>query len=169
MEMVYIAASGGRTHRVEVSAEGDGLRVRLDGREIPLDAFPVGPTAYSFLIGGRSYEVDLFEMDGAWMVTVDGQPFRVEVRRDHDTPARVRGKSIVTPAGNEIMTAPLPGKVTKILVVVGQSVQPGDGIIVLEAMKMENELKASCCGTVTEVRVEEGRSVNGGEVLVVIE
>jgi len=167
--MLYIATSGGRAHRVEVSGEGDGLRVCLDGREIPLDALPLGPSLYSLLIGGRSYEVDLFEVDGALMVLVDGQPFRVEIRRDQDTPARVRRDRIVTPAGKEMVTSPLPGKVAKILVAVGQPVRPGDGIIVIEAMKMENELKASCCGTVTEVQVEEGQSVNRGDLLVVIE
>jgi biotin carboxyl carrier protein len=167
--VAYIATSGGQTHRLEVAAARDGLRVRLDEREYPLDVLPEGPSLYSLLIGGRSYEVDLFEVEGALMVLVDGQPFRVEIRRDQDAPARAAGKQSAAPAAKEMVTAPMPGKVTKILVTVGQAVRPGDGIVVVEAMKMENELRAIRRGTVTEVRVEEGRPVNGGDVLVVIE
>jgi glutaconyl-CoA/methylmalonyl-CoA decarboxylase subunit gamma len=167
--MVYAATSGGKTHRLEVAAERDGLRVRLDEREYPLDVLPVGPSLYSLLIGGRSYEVDLIEVEGALMVLVDGQPFRVEIRREADRPAQGDGNLSAAPPREEVVSAPMPGKVTKLLVCVGQAVQPGDGIVVVEAMKMENELKASRRGTVREVRVAEGRPVNGGDVLVVIE
>ena len=167
--MPYIATSGGGTHRLEVSRGGNGLRVWLERREFPLDVLSVGAGLYSLLIGGRSYEVDVFEAGGALMILVDGQPFRVEIRPDRNASVRKAARRPVGPAGIETVTAPLPGKVVKILVAVGQPVRPGDGVIVLEAMKMENELKASCCGTVTAVRVEEGRLVNGGDVLVVIE
>ena len=167
--MVYVATSGGQTHRLEVSAERDALRVRLDDREYPLDVLQVGPGLHSLLIGGRSYEVDLLEVEGALMVLVDGQPFRVEIRREQESPARAAIQRSGAPSGQEMVTAPMPGKVTKILVAVGQAVRPGDGIVVMEAMKMENELKASRGGTVAELRVEEGRAVNGGDVLVVIE
>jgi glutaconyl-CoA/methylmalonyl-CoA decarboxylase subunit gamma len=169
MSMNYVAASGGQTRRLEVSAERGVFRVCLDEREFPLDVLQVGPALYSLLIGGRSYEVDLLEVEGALMVLVDGQPFRVEIRRDREASARTAAKRPAAPTGKETVTAPMPGKVTKILVAVGQAVRPGDGIVVMEAMKMENELKASRGGTVAEIRVEEGRPVNGGDVLVVIE
>ncbi len=167
--MGYIATSGGETHRLEVSRGENEFRVRLDGREFRLDFLPLEPGSYSLLIDGHSYEVDLFEIPGALMVLVDGQPFRVEIRRDRNPAPRKAVRRPVGPAGIQTVTAPLPGKVIRILVAVGQPVQPGDGVVVLEAMKMENELMASCSGTVTAVRVEEGRSVNGGDVLVVIE
>ncbi len=167
--MLYIATSGGRTHRLEVSAGREGLSVRLDEREYPLDVLPVGRALYSLLIGGRSYEVDLFEVEGAMMVLVDGQPFRVQLATDRDAPARAEPRRPSASAGGESVTAPMPGKVTKLLVAVGQSVRPGDGIVVVEAMKMENELKATRGGTVKEIRVEAGQAVNGGDVLVVIE
>ena len=167
--MLYIATAGGATRRLEVFGGRDTLRVRLDEREFPLDIRPVGSHLYSLLIGGRSYEVDIFEAEGALTVLVDGKPFQVGVRRDQNAPGPAEGKRPMAPVGKEIVAAPLPGKVTKILVAVGQRVQPGDGIVVLEAMKMENELKTSSGGTVTSIRIEAGRSVNGGDVLVVIE
>jgi biotin carboxyl carrier protein len=68
-----------------------------------------------------------------------------------------------------VLKAPMPGKVTVIQVSVGQSVAPGDGLIVLEAMKMENEFKAQVAGTVKEIRVAAGQPVNPGDVLLVIE
>ena len=67
------------------------------------------------------------------------------------------------------MIAPMPGKVVTLLVKPGDVVRAGDGIVVVEAMKMENELKASVAGTVKEIRTEEGKAVNGGDVLVVLE
>jgi len=68
-----------------------------------------------------------------------------------------------------VLKAPMPGKVTVVEVTVGQAVVPGDGLIVLEAMKMENEFKAQVTGTVKEIRAQAGQTVNPGDVLVVIE
>jgi biotin carboxyl carrier protein len=68
-----------------------------------------------------------------------------------------------------VLKAPMPGKVTLVEVTVGQTVAPGDGLIVLEAMKMENEFKAAVAGTVKEIRAQAGQAVNPGDVLVVIE
>jgi len=68
-----------------------------------------------------------------------------------------------------VLKAPMPGKVVLIEVEVGQAVEPGDGLIVLEAMKMENEFRATVAGTVREVRVQVGQAVNLGDTLVVIE
>jgi biotin carboxyl carrier protein len=103
------------------------------------------------------------------MILVDGQPFRVEIQDEQERRLRAAvGKGDAKPA-KRVVTAPMPGKVVKLLVRPGQAVQAGDGVIVVEAMKMENELKAPAAGTVKEVRVEEGRPVSGGDVLVVIE
>ena len=72
-------------------------------------------------------------------------------------------------AGGQVLKAPMPGKVVLVEVEVGQVVAAGDGLIVLEAMKMENEFRAAAPGTVVEIRVEAGQAVNPGDVLVVIE
>jgi biotin carboxyl carrier protein len=167
--MTYFACSGGRDHRLDVRQDTDGLRVRLDDREFCVDFLQVDPGLYSLLIGGRSYEIDLLEMDEALMVLVDGQPFRVEIQEERERRLRAAAGKGEVKAGKRVVTAPMPGKVVRLLVRPGDAVQPGDGIIVVEAMKMENELKAPAAGTVKEIRVEEGRAVGGGDVLVVIE
>lgn len=167
--MVYFARSGERDHRLDVRQDTDGLRVRLDDREFDVDFLQVDPGLYSLLIGGRSYEIDLLEVEEALMVLVDGQPFRVEVQEERERRLRAAAGKGEVKAGKRVVTAPMPGKVVRLLVRPGDAVRPGDGIIVVEAMKMENELKAPAAGTVKEIRVEEGRAVGGGDVLVVIE
>ncbi len=167
--MAYIATSGGREHRLDVRQDRDGLRVRLDDREFLVDLLRVDPALYSLLIGGRSYEIDVLETEEALVVLVDGQPFQVEIQDEQQRRLRAAAGKGETKTGKRIVTAPMPGKVVKLLVKPGDAVQPGDGVVVVEAMKMENELKASTAGTVKEIRVEEGKAVSGGEVLVVIE
>jgi biotin carboxyl carrier protein len=167
--MTYFASSGGRDHRLDVRQGKDGLHVRLDDREFHVDFLQVDPGLYSLLIGGRSYEIDLLGMEDALMVLVDGQPFRVEIQEEQERRLRAAAGKGEVKAGKRAVTAPMPGKVVRLLVRPGDAVRPGDGLIVMEAMKMENELKASAGGTVKEVRVEEGKAVNGGDVLVVIE
>jgi biotin carboxyl carrier protein len=167
--MAYIVRSGGRDHRLDVRRDTTGLQVRLDGRELRLDLLQVDPGLYSLLIDGRSYEIDVLELEEALMVLVDGQPFRVEIQDEERQRLRSATARGGVAAGRRLVTAPMPGKVVRLLVRPGQAVRSGDGIIVVEAMKMENELKAPAAGTVREVRVEEGKAVSGGDILVVIE
>jgi len=167
--MAYIASSRGQTHRLEVQQERDRLGVRLDGRDFPADVLQVAPHHYSMLIDGRHYEIDVLEMEEALVVLVNGQPFRVDIQDEREwnggsQPGKGEGRG-----SQQTVIAPMPGKVVKLLVKPGDKVQAGDGIVVVEAMKMENELKASIAGTVAEIRAEEGKAVNGGDVLVVIE
>jgi biotin carboxyl carrier protein len=143
--------------------------VRLDDRELLVDVLRVDATLYSLLIGGRSYEIDLLEVEDAFMVLVDGQPFRVEIQDEQQKRLRAAVGKAEAKTGKRVVTAPMPGKVVKLLVQPGDAVQAGDGVLVVEAMKMENELKAPTTGTVKEVRVQEGMTVNGGDALVVIE
>lgn len=167
--MGYIASSKDQEHRLDVRQDREGFRVRLDDRELAVDLLRVKASLYSLLMGGRSYEIDVLETDDAYTVLVDGQPFRVEIQDEQQKRLRAAvGKGEVKP-GKRTVAAPMPGKVVKLLVKVGDSVHAGAGVIVVEAMKMENELKAPTAGTVKEIRVEEGKAVNGGEVLVVIE
>jgi biotin carboxyl carrier protein len=165
----YFACSGGRDHRLDVRHVKDGLHVRLDDREFRVNFLQVDPGLYSLLIEGRSYEVDLLKVEDALMVLVDGQPFRVEIQEERERRLRAAVGKGESKAGKRVVTAPMPGKVVRLLVRAGDAVRPGDGLIVVEAMKMENELKAPAAGTVKEVRVAEGKAVSGGDVLLVLE
>lgn len=167
--MAYVAASGGREHRLEVRQGREGIQVRLDDREFEVDLLRVDPALYSLLVGGRSYEIDVLDEQDALVVLVNGQPFRVEIQDEQQQRLRAAAGKGESRVAKRVVTAPMPGKVVKLLVKPGDAVSPGDGVIVVEAMKMENELKAPTAGRVKEIRVEEGKPVSGGDVLVVIE
>src|SRR5574341_489954 len=156
----YIATSREQTHRLDVQQGRDGFHVRLDGRDFPVDVLQVGPHHYSMLIDGRSYQIDVVEMDEASVVLVNGQPFRVDIQQERGRQARSQPRKGKSQAGKQTVSAPMPGKVVKLLVKPGDVVRVGDGVVVVEAMKMENELKAPVAGTVTEIRTEEGKAVN---------
>lgn len=153
---------------VEVREE-DGLYVvTLGGEEIRADIRTPRPWIYSVILDGASYLVEVRAEDGEYVVDVEGEEHRIQMeerthyllhRREIGS-GRRRGQTI---------TAPMPGKVVHIAVQVGQEVKPGDGIVVVEAMKMENELRATTVGTIKEVRVQTGQAVNAGDVLIVIE
>ncbi len=83
-------------------------------------------------------------------------------------PAAAPAPSAPAPAGGEVVKAPLPGTIFKILAPVGTAVKAGDVILILEAMKMENEITAPCAGTIAEIFVSEGKPVNNGDMLLTI-
>jgi biotin carboxyl carrier protein len=100
-------------------------------------------------------------------VDVEGERYTIRVEEESRYLIRTRGAT--EGVRGQILKAPMPGKVTVVEVSVGQTVAPGDGLIILEAMKMENEFKAAVAGTVKEIRAQAGQTVNPGDVLVVIE
>jgi len=152
---------------VEVTEQGGRYQVLLEGRALEVDARRAAEGIWSLLIEGESLVADVSEEGGLFVVQVDGEICRIRVEEETRYIIRTRG---VAPAhGGEILKAPMPGRVTHIEVEVGQEVQPGDGLVVLEAMKMENEFDATVRGTVREIRVQVGQAVNPGDVLVVIE
>jgi biotin carboxyl carrier protein len=164
--------AAGRTRAVEVSRTGDRFLVSIDGREHDVDVKEIDGVL-SLLIGGRalsgpptrSYEVTV----GETMVHVDGIPVEVSI-----VPSRPawgsQGKGQTSQGdGPQQIKAPMPGKIVKLLVKPGDKVDARQGLVVVEAMKMENELKARAAGTVSEVRVTEGSSVEAGAILVVLE
>jgi biotin carboxyl carrier protein len=147
----------GRAHR------DCGGRFRIDDgpqREVSVEV--PQPGLYSVLLDGRSY-VAIVE-DGA--VTVNGFRFEVEVRDPRRWNRQSRG-----PAGGgaQNIKAPMPGKVVRLLVAAGDSVEAGQGIVVVEAMKMQNELKAPRAGKVTALAAKIGATVTAGEVLATVE
>ena len=175
---------GGRRRAVEVVRVGDTYLVSIDGRDHEVDVKEIGGTL-SLLIGTRSYEISVAPAaEGALVVHVDGVPVEVTVTPSTplgagpSTPAAAGGvrpsarrTASGTPAGAgpQQVKAPMPGKIVKLLVRPGDRVEPRQGLVVVEAMKMENELRAKAAGTVAEVRVVEGASVEAGAILVILE
>ncbi|MBI3989609.1 MAG: acetyl-CoA carboxylase biotin carboxyl carrier protein subunit [candidate division NC10 bacterium] len=164
--MAYLAWEG-KGYGIEVMETSYPWTVKVDEAIHHVDILPVEEGLYSLLVDGRSYEVDVLEEGGALLVFVGGQVFRLEPQEEKKRLRRRVEKEVVM--GRQAIVAPMPGKIVKVLVGLGDQVQGGDGVVIIEAMKMQNELKAARPGTVREVKVADGQGVKGGDVLVVIE
>lgn len=159
--------------RYRVLRNGGGFvlrRLRDDSsEELRIDLRSPKPGIYSLIVDGRSYDVHVDEDDRDEESLAVHLLSRVVRARAADSRKRRVAMSGAGPDGVVRITAPIPGRVVKILTPEGTAVKRGDGIIVLEAMKMENELKAPRDGTVGSVPVEEGQGVQGGALLATIE
>jgi biotin carboxyl carrier protein len=159
--------TGRRRRTIDVRRKADGWTVTMDGRPMPVDFTRVADR-WSMLLGGASYEVAIEPgRQGRHVVHVDGRVVPVTVR----VPGRGRsGSNSEGPSatGPVSIVSPMPGRVVKVLVAPGDAVLARQGLVVVEAMKMENELRAPRAGTVADVRVREGAPVEANVVLVVI-
>jgi acetyl/propionyl-CoA carboxylase alpha subunit len=163
----FAAELGQEMLALEVTGAEGRYRVILDGQGHDVDARQVAEGIWSLLLDGVSHTVDVTDEDGVLVVAVDGERYRIRVEEETRYIIRTRGGR--AGAGGQVLRAPLPGKVAVVEVTVGQAVQPGDGLVVIEAMKMENEFRAAVAGVVKEVRVTAGQAVNAGDTLLVIE
>jgi biotin carboxyl carrier protein len=166
--VTYVATIGARREIVQVTGTGGRYRLRIGDEAWEVDARATGPGTYSLLVGGLSYVAEVVHRDGACVVDVGGETHTIEVEEATRWTIRTRGGTTGASRG-QTLTAPLPGKITHVAVRPGDRVAAGDTLVVIEAMKMENEFKASAAGTVAEVRVQAGEAVNPGDVLVVVE
>ena len=121
----------------------------------------------SLIIEGVSHVADVDDHAGECVVEVAGERYSIRVEEQTRYIIRTRGGAAGGASGQTVK-APLPGKITHVAVQAGDAVTGGQSLVVIEAMKMENELKATAAGTVREVRVVAGQAVNAGDVLVVI-
>jgi biotin carboxyl carrier protein len=166
--MRFAATLDDQTHLVEVTEATGRFRVRVADEVWEVDARIPAQGICSLLIGGVSYVADVKEEDGWFLVEVNGEAYRIRVEEETRHIIRTRG-GVAAREGGQTLTAPMPGKVVRVEVEAGQAVEPGDGLIVIEAMKMENEFRAAVAGTVKEIRVQAGQAVNTGDILLVVE
>jgi biotin carboxyl carrier protein len=167
----YTVTIAGQARAVELEPLPDGrVRVLLDGVERLLQPRSSGVGRYHWLDGTRLVTA---EVDGTLpklAVTVAGQTVTVEVADARAALlSAVAGRAAAKPAGPVSLRAPMPGRVVKLLARPGDAVKAGGGVVVVEAMKMENELRAPRDGTVKELRVAEGAAVEAGQELAVID
>jgi len=167
--MKYFATVENQTYEINIDHSG---RVTMDGVELSADMRRVGRLdLYSLLLDNRSHEV-LVEPDheqrNLYGVFVAGMRYQVKVQDERSRRLALADRSLRAPAGELAVKAPIPGLVVKVPIVPGQAVGEGETLVILEAMKMENELRAPRAGTVHEVRVEPGAQVAMGQVLVTI-
>ena len=163
--MIFDATVDGRSMRVEVRGGEGRYLVLLDGAPIEVDLRETGHHFVSLLVGGKSYEAGLEKRPGGYTVVLTDDVVSVDLvegTRGAALPARKAG-------GPSRVVAPMPGKLVRVLVTPGQDVAAGEGLVVVEAMKMENELRAPKAGRVRDVPVREGQTVEAGALLVVVE
>jgi biotin carboxyl carrier protein len=164
--MLFDATVDGRTIRVEVRG-GDGRYVvTLDGRALEVDHQETGAHFVSLLIGGRSYEAGLEKRPDGYNVVMAEDALHVELRGASRGSVAAPRKAETGPAR---IVAPMPGRLVRVLVEAGQQVRAGDGLVVMEAMKMENELRSPRAGRIAELPVREGQAVETAALLVVVE
>jgi biotin carboxyl carrier protein len=161
--MHFSVLAGDRRVAIEVHAEKGRFVVTLDGRRLELDVVRTGPGFWSVLSEGRSYDVGLEKTPGGYNVRLRGLAIPV---------ALYEGTAVVAAkvgGGGSRVVSPMPGKVVRVLVSPGQAVEPGMPLVVVEAMKMENELRATQAGRVARVHARDGQAVEGGALLVELE
>lgn len=168
--MKLVADISGEKHDVDVRREGNTVFAEIDGRRYEVEASEPEPNVFLLKSGNKIFEAFVSRANNTAdpvMVHIGGREVEIAV----SDPKRLRGSGGGTDhAGGaaEIKTA-MPGKVVRILVATGDTVQKGDGVIVVEAMKMQNEMKSPKDGVVKDLKVTEGDTVGAGDVLVVIE
>jgi biotin carboxyl carrier protein len=165
--MKFVATVEGRAEVVEVTGGEGRYRFRVGERVWEVDARRTPEGVYSLLIDGASYVAHVDERPDGAHVQVLGESYAVQVEEYERHLIRTRGGAGAG-AGGQTLAAPMPGRVSHVAVRPGDRVKAGDPLVVIEAMKMENEFRAGMEGTVAEVRVAPGQTVNAGDVLVVI-
>jgi len=165
--MVYDVTVDGKPHRLELEKADAGWKCRLDGQELQVDAVVTRPDVLSLLVNGRSYEIKREQTATDLHLWVGSTRFGVELRDPRSLRSRRDGTG--EERGPKKLIAPMPGKVVRVLVAEKSEVEAGQGIVVVEAMKMQNEIRSPKKGVVQKVLAAAGANVNAGDVLAIVE
>lgn len=166
--MTYDVMVDGKTHRLELTRGESTWLCKVDGETIEVDAATTARDVLSILVGGKAYEVKRERsLQGELHMVIGSARYAVEVQDPRSL--RTRRAAAGSEAGPQKLIAPMPGKIVRISVAEKDEVKAGQGIIVMEAMKMQNELKSPKDGKVMKIMTSEGSTVNPGDTLAVIE
>ena len=167
--MELIVLHDGEEHRVRVERRDGAVEIELGGRSFRVDSASTNGRVRSLVIGGRQFEVGVKSLtEGRYQVSGQGRVQEIEVL-DPLSHLASQGAGRGGAHGAHRIEAYMPGRVVSILVAEGDEIEKGQGLVVLEAMKMENEIQAERAGRVAKILVEEGRTVEGGDALFEIE
>jgi biotin carboxyl carrier protein len=154
----------GKTCTVELQRDTNRWIISLDGQPIDADAVEIAPNIFSVLLGGQAHEIRVTPSPGSALNLQTGhREFTAEVVDPRAW--RGRRQSAIEAEGRQQIVAPMPGKVIRLLAQVGDPVEAGQGLLVIEAMKMQNEIRSPKSGTLERLLAKEGQSVNAGETL----
>src|SRR5215813_11082547 len=162
--MKYEVCIGGQVRVVELSRNSERWRVSLDGQALDVDAVEIATNTFSILLEGESFEVRIAPApDGSLTLHTGIAEYTAAV----EDPRAWRGRrhGAMEAEGRQQIAAPMPGKVIRLLVQEGDAVEVGQGLLVVEAMKMQNEIRSPKSGKVEKLFVKEGQAVNAGDVL----
>jgi len=165
--MKFEVSVGAKKRVVDLDRDANSWRLALDGTRIDADVREVEPGVFSVLLRGESHEIRVTpQTDGALTLQTGNHEFVAEVV----DPRAWRGgrHGGVEAEGRQQVLAPMPGKVVRVLVQRGDTVEAGQGLVVVEAMKMQNEVRSPKSGTVERLMAKEGQPVNAGEVLAIV-
>jgi biotin carboxyl carrier protein len=167
--MIYNVTVDGIVFRLDLDLNRDAHQWRclVDGRSVPIDALLAQPDVLSILIDGAAFHVRRERIASSMRIWVGDQSYAAEV----SDPRSLRGRRARTDSGQgpRPLVAPMPGKVVRFMVGENSPVEAGQGVVVVEAMKMQNEIKSPKKGMVRKLAVTEGAAVNAGDVLAIVE
>lgn len=164
--MKYITTIEDEQFEIEINTEGE---ITVNGDRLSLDLQSVaGRPVYSLLIEGRSFEAHVYPSVSGLEVLLQGQLYLVNVEDERQRRLRMASGAQISQSGEYRLKAPMPGLIVAVPVEEGQQVEKGDNLIVLESMKMQNELKSPRNGTVARVRVSIGDNVEQNQVMVIV-
>jgi biotin carboxyl carrier protein len=165
--MVYEVLVDGKPHRLELERAAGGWECRLDGHPVHIDGLILRPDVLSLLVDGRSFEIKREQTATALHLWIGSTRFAVELR----DPRSLRSchKAAGDEKGPRKIVAPMPGRVVRVLVAENCEVEAGQGIVVVEAMKMQNEIKSPKKGVLKKISAAPGAAVNAGDVLAIVE
>ena len=164
--MIYNIAIGEKNYRLELDRASSGWSCRLDGRSVEVDSVLIRAGTLSLRLANQCYEVKCERLAGELKIWIGQESLTVEVRDPRSLRGRMRSSD---EHGVKKLIAPMPGKVVRVLVEQGAQVEAGAGILVVEAMKMQNEVKSPKKGTIQKLLVSQGAAVNAGDVLAIVE
>jgi biotin carboxyl carrier protein len=164
--VIFDIELAGKKHRVDATQSGERETWTIDGRGVAADAVEIAPGVYSLVIAGQSIEVRVEKFASKLRVTVADKEYEMVVRDPREW--KRSGGGAAEAEGRAQIMAPMPGKVIRLLVSAGDAVEAGQGIVVVEAMKMQNEIRTRKSGKVEKLAVAEGQTVNAGDLVAII-
>jgi biotin carboxyl carrier protein len=166
--MKFEVRIAGAIRIVELERNADHWRITLDGQPLDADAVEIAPNTFSILLRGQSHEIRVTPSpNGTLTLQTSLEEFTAEVLDPRAWSGRRH--SALEAEGRQQVVAPMPGKVVRLLVKAGDAVEAGQGLLVVEAMKMQNEIRSPKSGVVERLLAQEGQPVNAGEILAWVE
>jgi biotin carboxyl carrier protein len=164
--MKYITTIGNTEFTIEVIDKG---HISLNGKVMEVDFETIsGQPVYSLVIDGKSYEAYVYEGEDEWQVLLLGQQYPIKVEDERAKRLKSAGSGQIQESGEYQLKAPMPGLVIAISVQEQQQIEKGQVLVILESMKMQNELKSPRDGKVERVRVKVGESVEQRQILLTV-